>query len=30
MAEPDFDVHSVEVKQVPVRLEVVVHASFGN
>ena len=29
-ADPDFDVHSVEVKHVPVRLEVVVHASLGN
>jgi len=29
-ADPDLDVHSVEVKQVPVRLEAEVQASFGN
>ena len=29
-AAPDLDVHSVEVKQVPVRLEAEVQASLGN
>lgn len=29
-ADPDLDVHSVEVKQVPVRLEAEVQASLGN
>ena len=29
-AEPPLEVHSVEVTQVPVRLDEVVHASFGN
>ena len=29
-ADPDLDVHSVEVKQVPVRLEADVQASLGN